>query len=57
MLDDLVGDIEKMSLSELTALEAEAIQNAAATIAPQKLNALSEEAKRVTALKRQLSCH
>ena len=32
--DDLAANIEKMSLSELAALEAEAIQTAAATILP-----------------------
>lgn len=56
--DDLAANIEKMSLSELAALEAEAIQTAAATIAPLEPNALSDEAeKRVIALKREMSSH
>jgi hypothetical protein len=33
--DDLAAKIEEMSLSELTALEAKAIQVAAGTIAPE----------------------
>jgi hypothetical protein len=45
-------------LSELAALEAEAIQTAAVTIAPLEPNAISDEAeKRVTALKREMSSH
>ena len=56
--NDLAANIEKMSLSELAALEAEAIQTASATIAPLELNALSDEAeKRVIALKREMSSH
>jgi hypothetical protein len=56
--DDLAANIEKMSLSELAALEAAAIQTAAATIAPLEPNAISDEAeKRVTALKREMSSH
>jgi hypothetical protein len=56
--DDLAANIEKMSLPELAALEAEAIQTAAATIAPLEPNALSDEAeKRVIALKREMSSH
>ena len=55
--DDLAANIEKMSLSELAALEAEALQPAAATIAPP--NAISDEAEksRVIALKREMSSH
>ena len=56
--NDLAANIEKMSLSELAALEAEAIQTASATIAPLEPNALSDEAeKRVIALKREMSSH
>ena len=56
--NDLAANIEKMSLSELAALEAEAIQTASATIAPLEPNALSHEAeKRVIALKREMSSH
>ena len=50
------ANIEKMSLSELAALDAEAVQSAAATIAPLERNAFSDEAeKRVIALKREMS--
>jgi hypothetical protein len=52
--DDLAANIETMSLSELAALEAEAIQTAAATIAPLEPN---EAEKRVIALKREMSSH
>jgi hypothetical protein len=52
--DDLAANIETMSLSELAALEAEAIQTAAATIAPLEP---SEAEKRVIALKREMSSH
>lgn len=57
--DDSVADIEKMSLSELAALEADVIRHVAAgTIAPQEPNAISDEAeKRVIALKREISSH
>ena len=56
--DDLAANIETMSLSELAALEAEAIQTATATIAPLEPNALSDKAeKRVIALKREMSAH
>jgi hypothetical protein len=56
--DDLAVNIETMSLSELAALEAEAIQTATATIAPLEPNALSDKAeKRVIALKREMSAH
>jgi hypothetical protein len=51
--DDLAANIETMSLSELAALEAEAIQTAA-TIAPLEPN---EAEKRVIALKREMSSH
>ena len=52
--DDLAANIETMSLTELAALEAEAIQTAAATIAPLEPN---EAEKRVIALKREMSSH
>jgi hypothetical protein len=56
--DDLAENIEKMSLAELAALEAEAIQTTAATIAPLEPNAISDEAEqRVIALKREMSSH
>jgi hypothetical protein len=57
--DDLLADIEKMSLSELAALEADVIkQVTAGTIAPQEPNAISDEAeKRVIALRREISSH
>jgi hypothetical protein len=56
--DNLAADIEKMSLSELAALEADAIQVAAGTIAPQEPNTISDTAeKRVIALKREISSH
>jgi hypothetical protein len=56
--EDLAADIEKMSLSELAALEADAIQVAAGTIAPQEPNAISDTAeKRAIALKREISSH
>jgi hypothetical protein len=56
--DDVAVNIETMSLSELAALEAEAIQTATATIAPLEPNALSDKAeKRVIALKREMSAH
>jgi hypothetical protein len=51
--DDLAANIETMSLSELAALEAQAIQTAA-TIAPLEAN---EAEKRVIELKRELSSH
>ena len=55
---DLAANFEKMSLSELAALEAEAIRTAAATIDQPEPNAISYEAeKRVTALKREMSSH
>jgi hypothetical protein len=54
MPDDVVANIEKMSLSELAALEAEAIQTAAATIAPLEPN---EAELLVIARKREMSCH
>jgi len=56
--DDLAANVEKMSLSELAALDAEAVQTAAATIAPLEPNAPSDEAeKRVISLKREMSSH
>jgi len=56
--DDLAANIEKMSLSELAALEAEAIRSAPATIVPLEPNAISDETERqVTALKREMSSH
>lgn len=56
--DDLAANIEKMSLSELAALDAEAVKTAAATIAPLVRNASSDEVgKRVTVLKREMSSH
>jgi hypothetical protein len=57
--DDLLADIEKMSLSELAALEADVInQVTAGMIAPQEPNAISDETeKRVIALRREISSH
>jgi hypothetical protein len=57
--DHQVADIEKMSLSELAALEADVIHHVTAdTIAPQELNTASDEAeKRKIALKREISAH
>jgi hypothetical protein len=54
MPNDLTENIEKMSLSELAALEAEAIQTAAATIAPPEPN---EAEKRAIARMREMSSH
>ena len=57
--DDPVADIEKMSLSELAALEADVVrQVTAGTIAPQETTAISDEAeKRARTLKREVSSH
>jgi hypothetical protein len=56
--DDLAANIEKMSLSELAALDAEAVKTAAATIASLERNAFSDEVeKRVIVLKREMSSH
>jgi hypothetical protein len=57
--DDPVVDIERMSLSELAALEADVIRKVTAgPIAPQEANAVSDEAeKRMRALKREISSH
>ncbi len=52
--DELAANIEKMSLSELAALEAEVIQTAATTIAPPEP---SEAEKRVIARMREMSSH
>jgi hypothetical protein len=59
MKDDPAAGFEKMSLSELAALEADVIrQVAAGTIAPRAPNAISDEAeKQVRALNRELSSH
>ncbi len=56
--EDQVADIEKMTLSELAALEANVIHHVGAdAIAPQ-LNTISDEAeKRKMALKREISAH
>jgi hypothetical protein len=57
--DHQVADMEKMSLSELAALEADVIHQVTAdTIALQELNTVSDEAeKRKIALKREISAH
>ena len=57
--DHQVADMEKMSLSELAALEADVIHQVTAdTIAPQELDTVSDEAeKRKIALKREISAH
>ena len=57
--DDPVADIEKMSLSELAALEAKVVRQVDAdTIAPQEPNAVSDEAEsRMRARKREISSH
>jgi hypothetical protein len=57
--DDPAAHFEKMSLSELAALEAEVIrQVAAGTIAPQEANTAADEAeKRMRALNREISSH
>jgi hypothetical protein len=57
--DDPVADIEKMSLSELAALEADVVrQVTAGTIAPLEATAISDEAeRRARALKREVSSH
>jgi hypothetical protein len=56
--DNPAENVEKMSLFELAALEAEAIQSADATISPLSPNARSDEAeKRMMARKREMSCH
>jgi hypothetical protein len=54
--DNPAANIERMSLSELAALEADVIhQVTAGTIAPQEPNAISNEVeKRVIALKREI---
>ena len=54
MPDDLTEHIEKMSLSELAALEAQAIQTAAVTIVTPEPN---EAEKQVIARKREMSLH
>jgi len=57
--DDPVADIEKMSLSELAALEAAVVrQVTAGTIAPQEATAISDEAgRRAKAPRREFSSH
>ena len=56
--DDPAANIEKMSLSELAALEADAIHQATAgAIAPQEPNVTDKAEKRVIALKREISSH
>jgi hypothetical protein len=57
--DDLVADIEKMSLSELAALEADVVrQVTAGPIAPQGAGAIfDEDEKRMRVLKREVSSH
>jgi hypothetical protein len=57
--NDLVADIEKMSLSELAALEADVVrQVTAGPIAPQEADAIFDgEEKRMRALKREISTH
>ena len=56
---NLVADIEKMSLSELAALEADVVrQVTAGPIAPQGADAIfDEDEKRMRALKREISSH
>lgn len=57
--DDPAANVERMSLSELAALEADVIhQVTAGTIGPQEPNAVSDKAeRRVIALKREISAH
>ena len=57
--DVLVADIEKMSLSELAALEADVVrQVTAGPIAPQGADAIFDgDEKRMRALKREISSH
>jgi hypothetical protein len=56
--DDLVADIEKMSLSELAALEAKVVRQVDTdTIAPQEPDAVSEAESRMRARKREISSH
>jgi hypothetical protein len=57
--DDLVADMEKMSLSELAALEADVVrQVTAGPIAPQGTDAnFDGDEKRMRALKREISAH
>ena len=57
--DDLVADIEKVSLSELAALEADVIrQVTAGPIAPQGADVTFDgDEKRMRALKREISSH
>ena len=58
--DDLVADIEKMSLSELAALEADVVrQVTAGPIAPQEADdaIFDGDEKRMRALKREFSSH
>ena len=57
--DDLVADIEKMSLSELAALEADVVrQVTAGPIARQGADAtFNGDEKRMRALKREISSH
>ena len=57
--DDLVADIEKMSLSELAALEADVVrQVTAGPTAPQGADAIFDgDEKRMRALKREISSH
>jgi hypothetical protein len=57
--DDRVGDIERMSLSELAALEADVVSPVAAgAMASQEANVMADEAEeRMRALKREVSSH
>jgi hypothetical protein len=57
--DDLAADIEKMSLSELAALEADVVREVTAgTIAPREADTIPDGAEeRRRALKREVSSH
>jgi hypothetical protein len=56
--NDPTASIEKMSLSELTALEAKAIEAASGVIAPEEPNVISDKAENgAPAFKREMSSH
>ena len=57
--EDPAADIEKMSLSELAALEADVVREVSAgAMAPREAHNTSDEAKeRMRALKREISSH
>jgi hypothetical protein len=57
--DDPAANVERMSLSELAALEADVVREVSAgTIAPREADTVPDEAEeRMRALKREISSH